>query len=277
VTGETAGAAGSAGSAGSADARLTAHGLVLPPEHHLVTWAERPDLEDAIDRHNVGNFAPFMNEDEVANERFSTAYDRWPDFQLILLDAAGEIVALANSMPLVWDGTDDGLPDGWDDQVLRSAADLEAGRQPNTLGAMLIVVAPRVRGGRFAGTMLEAFRASARAAGYRAVIACVRPTEKERYPLTSIERYAAWTRPDGLPFDPWIRLHVRLGGRVVRASPRSMVMRGSIADWETWTGLTFPDSGPYVVTGGTSPVDIDRERDEGVYFDQNVWVVHDLR
>jgi hypothetical protein len=113
-------------------------------------------------------------------------------------------------------------------------------------------------------------------AGFRAVIACVRPTEKDRYPLTPIERYAAWKRADGLPFDPWIRLHVRLGGRVVRPSPESMTMRGTIADWESWTGLRFPDSGDYVVKGGTSPVRIDVDRDEGVYHDQNVWVVHDL-
>jgi hypothetical protein len=38
----------------------------------------------------------------------------------------------------------------------------------------------------------------------------------------------------------------------------------------------FPESGEYVVAGANSPVTIDRERDEGVYFDENVWVVHDL-
>jgi hypothetical protein len=108
------------------------------------------------------------------------------------------------------------------------------------------------------------------------VIACVRPNHKPRYPLTPIERYVAWTRDDGLPFDPWIRLHARLGGRIVRPAPRSMTIRGSVADWESWTGLRFPESGDYVVEGATQPVRIDRERDEGVYFDQNVWMVHAL-
>ena len=63
---------------------------------------------------------------------------------------------------------------------------------------------------------------------------------------------------------------------MVRAAPRSMVVRGSVADWETWTGLSFPDSGPYIVPTASSPVMIDRERDEGTYFDENVWIVHDL-
>jgi hypothetical protein len=180
-------------------------------------------------------------------------------------------------MPLAWDGTDADLPESWDEQVLRSASDLDAGRPPTALGAMLIVVGRSQRGGGLSGVMLGAMQAAGRASAYWAVIACVRPTEKHRYPLTPIERYADWVRPDGLPFDPWIRLHVRLGGRIVRAAPQSMRIRGSVADWERWTGLTFPDSGPYIVPTATSPVTIDLGQDEGVYFDQNVWVVHDLR
>jgi GNAT superfamily N-acetyltransferase len=262
--------------AGSTETRLRAHGLEIPDGHRLTTYAERPDLDDALRAFNVDIFEPFMNEDEVANRLFGRAYEDWPQFQFFLLDPAGSIAAIGNAMPLWWSGEDDALPEGWDEQVIRSVADVDAGRTPNTLGAMLIVVAPRLRGGGVAGTMLGAFRAGARAAGYGAVIACVRPTEKERYPLAPIERYAMWTRPDGLPFDPWIRLHIRLGGRIVKASPRSMTIRGSIADWESWTGLSLPDTGRYVVKGATSPVEIDRAAGEGVYHDQNVWVVHDL-
>ena len=177
-------------------------------------------------------------------------------------------------MPLAWDGTDEGLPDGWREQVLQSVADLEAGRPMNTLGAMQIVDARRPPRRGLSGTMVGAMRAAAKAAGYRAVIACVRPTWKDRYPLAPIESYARWTRGDGLPFDPWIRLHARLGGRIVRAAPEAMMVRGSVADWESWTGMAFPESGRYVVPRATQPVVIDRERDEGVYFDQNVWMVH---
>ena len=53
-----------------------------------------------------------------------------------------------------------------------------------------------------------------------------------------------------------------------------MMVRGTVADWESWTGMAFPDSGPYVVPRATQPVVIDRERDEGLYYDQNVWMVH---
>ena len=69
-------------------------------------------------------------------------------------------------------------------------------------------------------------RAAAAAGGLDCLIAPVRPTLKDRYPLTPIESYARWRRDDGSAFDPWIRVHERFGGRYVepnvwmRHSPR---------------------------------------------------------
>jgi GNAT superfamily N-acetyltransferase len=251
-------------------------GIDLLPGHRLVSLAERPDLIDPSDQFNGAVWPRYMLESEVANGLFGRCFSDWPQLQFVQLDPDDRIVSTNNCMPLAWDGTDEGLPSGWEDQVVRSVADHEAGRPLNTLGAMQIVVDPTLRGGGHAGTMLHAMRAAARERGWRALIACVRPTLKSSYPLTPIERYAAWRRDDGQPFDPWIRLHAKLGGRVVRAAPRSMTMRGTVADWEDWTGLAFPDSGEYVLPGATSPLRIDRERDDGVYHDQNVWMVHDL-
>jgi len=85
-----------------------------------------------------------------------------------------------------------------------------------------------------------------------------------------------WTRPDGGPFDPWMRTHWRLGAEVVRVVPRTIVIAGRVADWEAWTDMVFPDSGPYVVPGALQPVIVDRERDEGRDEDPSVWMVHRL-
>ena len=255
---------------------LAAAGLEIPPGYSAFSYDERPDLDPAIDELMAATWPAFMNEDEVANQHFGRAYDDWPQFQTLLVDDAGRLVALGNAMPLSWDGTDEGLPEGWREQILRSVEALDSGLTVNTLGAMQIAMPDDRRGAGLSGTMVGAMRAGAKAAGHRAVIANVRPTWKERYPLIPIERYATWTRDDGLPFDPWMRLHARLGARVVRASPRALIVRGSIADWESWTGMSFPDTGSYVVPRATRPVDIDRECDEGVYYDENVWMVHDI-
>jgi hypothetical protein len=115
---------------------------------------------------------------------------------------------------------------------------------------------------------------TAAAAGLGSVIAPVRPPGKARYPLTPMERYVTWTRPDGAPFDDWLRVHWRLGAAMLTIAPEAMVVEGGVAEWETWTGLAFPDSGAYVVDGALQPVVIDRERDRGRYCDPNVWMRH---
>ncbi|MEW6060072.1 MAG: N-acetyltransferase, partial [Actinomycetota bacterium] len=57
---------------------------------------------------------------------------------------------------------------------------------------------------------------------------------------------------------------------------RSMTVTGTVADWETWTGMAFPDSAPYVVPGALVPIVIDHEHDEGRYVEPNVWMRHRL-
>lgn len=90
--------------------------------------------------------------------------------------------------------------------------------------------------------------------GFECLVAPVRPSWKDRYPLTPFEDYIRWTRDDGLPFDPWIRLHRRLGAEIIGIAERSLDIKGSVADWESWTGMQFPRDGEYVVPGALVPV-----------------------
>ena len=89
-----------------------------------------------------------------------------------------------------------------------------------------------------------------------------------------MERYLQWTNEEGLSFDPWLRVHARLGAEMVKVCPRSMRITGTIAEWEEWAGTPFPESGSYVVPGALVPVEIDRQRGEGVYVEPNVWMRH---
>jgi hypothetical protein len=102
------------------------------------------------------------------------------------------------------------------------------------------------------------------------------PTWKERYPLAPIERYMHWRREDGLLFDPWLRTHERLGARILKAEPRSVATTGTVAEWEDWTEMAFPESGEYVIPGGQATLEIDREQDAGRYWEPNVWMVHEV-
>jgi hypothetical protein len=120
--------------------------------------------------------------------------------------------------------------------------------------------------------VIEGMRRVAREAGFPALIAPVRPTRKAEFPLIPMERYVAWTRGGGLAWDPWVRLHQRLGAELVEVCPASMIVTGSLEEWEGWTGLEFPEDGDYVVPGALVPVRFEGGR--GTYLEPNVWMRH---
>jgi GNAT superfamily N-acetyltransferase len=257
-------------------AALAEAGSPLPDGHRLFTLADRTDLADEVERFGSSVWPELMLYDAVADRCWPHMQTDWPEYQLALLDARGSMAAVARSAPLSWDGTLEDLPRGWDAQFSRSVDDLELGRAPGTLGAIMIVADPARQGDGLGSLMVAALRTLARSHRLRSLVACARPTLLERYPLTPIEEYALWTREDRLPFDPWLRIHVRLGGCLSRPEPASMRIDGSVEQWTSWTGMAFPASGRYVVPGACAPLTIDRDAGTGTYLDPNVWVIHDL-
>jgi hypothetical protein len=109
------------------------------------------------------------------------------------------------------------------------------------------------------------------------LFAPIRPSEKARYPLIDMEAYARWQRSDGLPLDPWVRAHHVLGAKPVGVPQAWSVVTGSCAQWEDWTGMSFPQTGAYVIPGGLVPVHIDAEADYGRYEEPHVWMHYRIR
>ena len=240
-----------------------------------VTLAERPDLLDAANTLIGSCWPEFMKHDAVSNRLWSRLYADFLDFQYVLLDAGGALLAGCNSIPVWWDGDDTGLPDlGWDWALESGVDNFLARRVPNTLSAIGIQVDPAQRDRGVSSAALQAMRANAPPRGIRALIAPVRPPMKYVYPLTSIDRYVTWTNADGELFDPWLRVHARMGARLIRPCHQSMRIAGSVAEWAQGTGMAFPESGRYVVPTALEPVEIDCEADRGLYVEPNVWMVH---
>lgn len=237
----------------------------------LVRYADRPDLREIrVERLSKRTFPEFMHHNESGGRYWGRLYDEQPDFQLALVDG-DELVAELHSLPLAWDGSVDDLPAGWDDAFIRA---FESGRSADALAALAISVAPERQGRHVSTHMLEAMRDAGRARGLRSLIAPVRPTAKQDYPLIPIERYMEWRRADGSHFDPWLRIHERVGGELIAPAPESMVIQAPVADWEEWTGMAFPEDGDHVVPGMLAPLVV---RDGiGRHVEPNVWVVHKI-
>jgi hypothetical protein len=172
-----------------------------------------------------------------------------------------------------WDGSVEDLPAGIDGAIARGFDEGDA----NVLCALVIMVPRSEQSRGISRLAVEGMIEIARRHGLGAVIAPVRPNWKERYPLVPIERYAMWTREDGLPFDPWMRVHTRLGAGVLKPEPQSLHITGRVADWEEWVGMPFPETGDYVFPQGLATVRIDREADRGEYWEPNVWMRHALQ
>jgi GNAT superfamily N-acetyltransferase len=240
----------------------------------IVTSGERHDLDDEAEAAFRQTWPEFIFHDPVSNQYTGRVETYFPYYNIMLLDD-GAVVAGGWAVPLSWDGTVAALPaGGYDGALVAAVTRHEEGIVPDTLCIMAAAVRRDRQGGGLAGRTLTALRERATSAGLQRVIAPVRPALKIRYPLTPMERFAAWDRGDGLHLDPWIRTHQRLGATILGPAPDSMIIKGTVTEWEKWTGMAFPETGRYVVPEALDLVEIDCEQDLGTYTEPNLWMRH---
>ena len=240
----------------------------------IVTTSDRPDLEEQAGAAFRGEWPEFIFHDPVTAEYIGRVETYFPQYDVMLL-GDGEVVAGGWGVPVHWDGTEAALPAGGYDGALASAVNgFENSVAPDTLSVMAAAVRSDRQGTGLAGQVLTALRDRATAAGLQRVVAPVRPALKSRYPLTPMANFARWTRDDGLHIDPWIRTHQRLGASVLAPAPNSMIIVGTVSEWEDWTSMAFPETGQYVVPSALELVTIDREQNRGTYSETNLWMRH---
>jgi GNAT superfamily N-acetyltransferase len=244
----------------------------------VIRYPERPELWKDTQTITREVWPEYNLHSEDPHGYWGRLFDEFPEFQFVLYDEdEQEVIAEGHTIPCAWDGTREGLGDGIDAILAAAFLAREAGRSPAALCALAAEVRPRFQGGGLANRMLDVMADLARDAGLTHLIAPVRPNLKDRYPITPIEQYVSWTRANGEPFDPWIRIHTRRGGHIVKPIPHSMRITGTVAEWEEWTGMRFPGDGQYTFPAGLATVEIDHGQDRGSYWEPNVWIVHTLR
>ena len=242
----------------------------------IATMADRPERWDAWEKLD-GGWPAFMINDPTAGFYYGYIEDAYAEHCLLATDTAtGEPVAKAHSVPLSYaEDLDLGLPEGgWDWAIRQATHDRLRGAEPVICSALEIMIRPGMRGTGLSGRMLSAMRDNVARLGFRDLIAPVRPSGKHQHPQTPIDAYAFEQRPDGLPVDPWLRVHVRAGARIVNVAHQSMVFANTLEKWREWTGLPFDVTGPVDVPQALSPVYCDVAQNQAVYVEPNVWVHH---
>jgi GNAT superfamily N-acetyltransferase len=225
----------------------------IPDWLEAVTAAERPDLWQAVTEANsfAALWPEYNHHGNHSHEYFGALFPAHAHLQVLFVDRrSGRVVAGGRTIPFGWDGTLADLPAGIDAVGRRALS----GTEPATaLSALAAEVDPQSQGLGLSAGLVRAMEQVAAAAGLAPLVAPVRPSWKDRYPVTPIDRYAAWRRADGLPFDPWMRVQARLGGEILRCEPFSLEITAAVDRRESWTGMSFPEEGRYVFPADWRP------------------------
>ena len=246
--------------------------------YQIITSRQNPELLDKTHRKIGREWPEFMLNDPVAN-LLDNCYTDLPDYQFILIGEDQETpVALGNSIPIAWHDAVENLPEnGWDWALQKGIDDFYSGNKPNLLCALQIVVFGNNRGKGISSHAVEAMRQIGIKHGLNKLIAPVRPSRKSEFPELPIDEYILKSNGLGFPYDPWLRVHVKIGAKIIKPCHHAMRITGTIAEWENWTGIKFAESGRYVIPGALVPVEINLENNLGIYIEPNVWMVHELR
>src|SRR5687768_4737854 len=245
----------------------------------IITPNSLADYRDRANEIAEASWPEFMLHDPIADEYWHELFDRFIEYQFALLDTeTNRMAAMGNSLPFHWDKDLSELPEGgWDWVFVKATEDHQNGVKPTIQSAIQIAIHPDYRSQGLSTKMVQAMRAIGESKGFKYLVAPVRPNEKSKYPLTSIDDYITWKTDEGLPFDAWLRVHARIGAKLIKPCHEAMTIRGTCAEWEEWTGMKFLQSGRYVIPGALNPIEMDVEKDEGIYIEPNVWIVHEIR
>jgi hypothetical protein len=236
--------------------------------------SQRHWTDEQMDRLFAEGFPAFITADPEVKKYIARVREYFPHLDVILVSDDGQPAATGWGVPIPWTDDVKDLPPSFAD-ILRVAVEAhESGADTNAFVICGGVVSPELKGTGTTTELLRALIQTGQNQGMTRVLAPLRPTRKHLYPLISIEEYASWVREDGLPLDPWLRLHVRAGGRVIALAPNAQTRFGSVKEWEEWARMPLPATGQYVIPDGMSVLHIDTDADVGTYTEPNIWIRH---
>jgi hypothetical protein len=216
----------------------------------------------------------FMQHDTIVNKNWPKLYSDFLNCQFALFDNE-KLVGIGNAVHLNWRKPFEDLPvAGLDWAMEKAIDDFRIGIDSNLLIGVQILINSEYQSRGVSYQMLDIMKQVANANGLEHIALPVRPTLKYKYPLIPMDEYMNWENDEGLPFDPWLRVHIKSGGEIAKICENSMVISGSISEWEEWTGLRFCASGDYVVDKALTPIKVDKTNNIGKYIEPNVWILH---
>ncbi len=249
----------------------------IDPDNLITTTlSANPELADQVYEIMLENWPAFILNDNVGSKYWLDIYQRFPEHQVILRDrVSGTVVGVGNSIPFNWVGKGTDLPDdGWQWAISKGMDDYDKRLKPNCVSALAATVPKEFRAFGLGSKIIEAMKKVAVKKEIPLFVAPVRPNQKCLHPEMPILDYMVWNNNDGEPRDPWLRIHTRLGAKMIKPCMNSVVTTATLDQWKAWTGVEFTKSGFQVVPEGLVPVDVRMEDNLAHYVEPNVWMVY---
>lgn len=246
----------------------------MSDEFKIVNLKEKLENRDIYQQLIDDNWDVIGTLDDVGYEFWFDMLDVHSAYQFgVYLN--GELAGVGNCVPLWEKESIEDLPDeGWR-WAIKSSLKNESGK-PKYVSAISATVAKGFRGKKISQRILSEFKRLAQESGAEALIAPVRPSLKSKYPLIPLKEYVEWRRPDGSRYDSWLKIHEGIGGRIVKISKDAMIATRPLEFWKELSGQDYLSSGKYLIDGALNPIEIDIDRQEGVYREPGVWIVHNF-
>lgn len=236
---------------------------------------QRISFIEQVDQFNV--WPTYVLADAINTNYWDDIYKLFADCQFYLVED-NVVIGNGNCIPLHLTECElNNLSEaGWDWALEKSVLDHQKGLVPNTLCALQIGISKAYQGKGISKQLIDFMKGIAIDKQMNAFILPIRPNQKANFPLIAMEDYIQWKNHEGLPFDAWIRTHVKGGANIVKICSHSMYVEGTVAEWQSWSNQVFQSSGQYILPVLLNPITIDLENDKGVYVEPNVWLRYNL-
>lgn len=239
----------------------------------LKTLRQKPEFQNEVLSINISAWPKFMLHWHCPE--WAHLFTTFSDYQVLLIENE-KVLGFGHTIPFYWNIDLVQIPDDLRVLLEIGVENHKKGVKPNILLALAAVVTKDSKGRGLSFDIVKAMKEIAQKNSINTIIVPVRPTLKHMYPMIPIVNYSKWKREDGLPFDPWLRVHKKLGGEVFKTADESMTITGNIKEWELWTGVKILGNGMFIFDGALNPIAIDYEKDVGKYTDPCVWIRHDV-
>lgn len=245
--------------------------ITIPDE----STTQYDNLLKQLDDFNI--WPEYILNDTVNLTYWEAIYTQFKDYQFFLMDG-DTVVGNGNCIALhLTESEAKNLNDGgWDWALKKAFSDLEDNLIPNTLCGLQIGIHKDYQGKGISRKLVQQMKSIAVDRDFNHFILPIRPNQKSNYPLISMEEYIKWKTVEGLPYDAWIRTHLKSGAELVNICSHSMYVEGTVEEWEQWTGLHFQTSGSYTLPFALNPIQINLEENKGVYIEPNIWMRYPL-